>query len=389
VHDIDLVALQIAIAEGRLLPDRPPAAVGHSIEARLYAEDPAAAYLPAAGRVHRFEVPGVDAAFGRPRGRANPQGPPVSLAPPTRPYPPFLRLDSGVEAGSDVPAHYDAMLAKVISWAPSREEAARRLATALAGARIAGPPTNRDLLVSVLRDSAFRDGGADTSLLDGYDMAGIGPDDQACQLSALAAAVAVAAANRQAARVNATVPGGFRNVPSQPQRTAVTGPRGRIDVAYTWTRTGITPADWPGSGDVAVIAFGPDLVTLEVAGVRYRFYVHKVADVAWVDSPFGSVRLELVDRLPTPQAATEPGSLLAPMPGNVVRLAAAAGERVASGQVVLVLEAMKMEHQICAPATGVLAELRVGAGTQVNAGDVLAVVNPDEPVAMAATKGGT
>lgn len=290
----------------------------------------------------------------------------------------MLRLDCGVEPGYEISAHYDAMLAKVIAWAPDRDRAARRLATALAGARIAGPPTNRDLLVSVLANPVFLAGDADTSMLDGYDLAALGPSDLACEASALAAAVAIAAANRQAARVNASVPGGFRNVYSQPQRTAFVGPRGPIEVRYQWTRSGGIASVSTTTADLTVLAFTTDLVTLEVDGVRCRFDITRAADVAWVDSPFGSVRLTVLDRLPPPAASDEPGSLLAPMPGGVARVAAAAGDLVTAGQVVVVLEAMKMEHQVCAPAAGVLAEVRVVAGAQVSTGDVLAIVIPDE-----------
>ena len=229
VHGIDLVALQLAIAEGRPLPAAPPAATGHAIEARLYAEDPADGFRPAAGPVHAFSVPDADATFGSP----------LVTGPPG----PFLRLDAGVEPGSVVSSHYDAMLAKVIAWAPSRDVAARRLAAALAGTQIAGPATNRDLLVSVLRNAAFLDGGADTSLLDHYDLAALIPAEETCHAAAAAAAVAVAAANRRAATVAASIPGGWRNVPSQPQLTSFTGPRGRLDVRYRWTRTGITVVD--------------------------------------------------------------------------------------------------------------------------------------------------
>jgi acyl-CoA carboxylase subunit alpha len=397
VHGVDLVALQIAIAEGQRLAAEPPAAVGHAIEARLYAEDPAAGFRPAAGRVHRFDIAGVDVRFSvagvRARGRSARQEPGVA----GRAWP-MLRLDCGVEPGYEIPAHYDAMLAKVIAWALDRDRAVRRLATALASAKLAGPPTNRDLLVSVLADPVFMAGHADTSMLDGYDLAALGPSDRACEVSALAAAVAIAAANRQAARVSASVPGGFRNVYSQPQRTAFTGPRGPIEVRYQWTRTGgITPASERADAnreqdDVAreakdaahadrtldVVAFTPDIVTLEVDGVRYRFDITRAQDVTWVDSPLGSVRLTLLDRLPAPAVSDEPGSLLAPMPGSVVRLAAAAGDDVTAGQVVVVLEAMKMEHQVCAPATGRIAELRVIPGAQVSAGDILAIVVPGE-----------
>ncbi len=365
VHNIDLVALQLDIACGGTLPQVPPAA-GHAIEARLYAEDPADGYRPASGTVHALRIGDVDARFAVPAGRLSPG----------------LRLDSGVEAGSVISPYYDAMLAKVIAWAPSRDAAARRLAAALAQARIHGPATNRDLLVSLLRDPRFLAGQADTSLLDGYDLTGLAPGQQAGRLSALAAALAQAAANRAAARTGSAALGGWRNVVSQPQRTSYDGPGGRIDVAYQWTRAGIVAAEVPdGEGPdsavpdgVVVVAFAPEQVTLEVAGVQYRFDVARAADAVWVDSAFGMVALTPVPRLPAPAAVREPGSLIAPMPGSVVRLEAARGDAVTAGQPVLVLEAMKMEHLIVAPGAGMLAELRVSPGDQVAAGDVLAVV---------------
>lgn len=381
LHGIDLVALQLAIAEGRALPERPPAGVGHAIEARIYGEDPAAGFRPAGGVVHAFAVPDVDAEFGLPGARPASGG---SAGP-------FVRLDSGIAPGSIVSTHYDALLAKLITWAPRREIAARRLAAALSGARIAGPATNRDLLVTVLRDPVFLDRGADTSLLDSYDPAGLVPGERACRISAAAAAVAVAAANRRDAKVGASLPGGWRNVVSQPQLTSFAGPRGRIDIRYSWTRRGIAllGADRPEAGadpaadpeadpgadpELMAVAFTPDQVTLDVAGVRYGFGIVRAGPDLWVSSGIGSLHLTLLDRLPPPVGISETGSLVAPMPGSVTRVAAAPGDHVVAGQLVLVLEAMKMEHQIAAPAGGVLAEVRVGPGAQVNTGDVLAIV---------------
>jgi propionyl-CoA carboxylase alpha chain len=358
IHDLDLVALQLDIACGSRLPER-PAAAGHAIEARLYAEDPADGYRPATGTVHAFGVPDVDARFAVPAGRLSP----------------CLRLDSGIEPGSEVSPFYDAMLAKLIAWAPRRDTAARRLAAALAQARIHGPATNRDLLVSVLRDRTFLAGQADTSLLDGYDLAALVPGEQACGLSALAAAVADAAANRSAAQTGSGGPGGWRNVVSQPQRKSYDSPAGRIGAAYLWARGGIEVADAPGT---CVVAFAPGQVTLEVASVRYLFEVARAGDAVWVDSAFGMVKLSPLRRLPEPVPVQEPGSLIAPMPGNVVRLEAAQGDAVTAGQLVLVLEAMKMEHLVVAPAAGVIAELRVTHGDQVAAGDVLAIVVADQ-----------
>jgi propionyl-CoA carboxylase alpha chain len=362
VHGVDLVALQLDIARGIPLPPGPPAAGGHAIEARLYAEDPADGYRPVSGTVHALGVPDVCARFGpAPGGVA--QG---------------LRLDSGVEAGTEVSPHYDPMLAKLIAWAPERETSARLLASALDRARIHGPATNRDLLASVLRHPVFLAGQADTSLLDGYDLTGLVPGELACRLSAVAAALAAAVANRSSARAARGLPSGWRNVASQPQRTAFDGPRGRIEVAYRWHREGVSAAPDGEPEETDVIGVAADHALLEVSGVRYRFDVARADGVVWVDSSFGHAVLTPVPRLPVPAAVSEPGSLVAPMPGNVVRIGAERGERVRSGRPIVVLEAMKMEHQIAAPADGLVAEVRVSVGDQVQAGDVLAIVDAEQ-----------
>lgn len=400
VHSLDLVALQLAIAQGEPLPPGPLPPAGHAIEARLYAEDPVEGFRPSGGEIHAFTVPDADCEFGLPThddtlhaggyGQSGVRGRPPASGVPTRA---ILRVDAGVEPGSVVSAHYDAMLAKVISWAPTRAGAIRRLSSGLAAATIAGPVTNRDLLIGVLRHPEFASGRADTSLLDGYDYAGLLPSERVCRLSAAAAAAAVAAENRGDARFASSIPGGWRNVPSQPQRTSFTGPRGRIDASYRWQGNQLTFDDDGADGPLATthaIEPGPaarsggssrraGTVWLESAGVRYRFGTTRAGQDLWVDSPLGSVKLSLIDRLPAPEHTTEAGSLIAPMPGNVTKIAAVAGDPVTAGQLVLVIEAMKMEHQILAPTSGLLAELRVSQGTQVNAGDVLAIVaDPDQ-----------
>ncbi len=149
---LDLVALQLQIAAGQRLPATPPDVTGHAIEVRLYAEDPAADWQPQSGTLHRFEVPGVLAEF-------------AALPSPGTPRP-GLRLDSGVVDGSEVGTRYDPMLAKVICWAPDRDQAAAALAGALARTRIHGLTTNRDLLVRVLRHPEFLAGQTDTGFLE-------------------------------------------------------------------------------------------------------------------------------------------------------------------------------------------------------------------------------
>jgi propionyl-CoA carboxylase alpha chain len=173
------------------------------------------------------------------------------------------------------------------------------------------------------------------------------------------------------------IPRGWRNVPSQRQQVAFETPTGRIDVAY---RPSAIATD--SGGQVSeivhdVVEVGPAAVVLEIDGVRRRFAVAVYGRDVFVDSSLGPVHLVAVDRFPDPADQVAAGSLLAPMPGSVVRLAVAVGDAVTAGQPMLWLEAMKMQHQINAPTDGVVSELPVHEGQQVDVGAVLAVVSQE------------
>ncbi|GAA1900098.1 biotin carboxylase N-terminal domain-containing protein [Actinomadura bangladeshensis] len=355
VYGVDLVRLQIEVAEGARLAEAPPEPRGHAIEVRLYAEDPARDWRPAGGTLHTFEVPGVDAEFAVPAAHG-------------------LRLDSGVESGTEVGVHYDPMLAKVIAWAPTRAAAARRLAAGLRGARVHGLTTNRDLLVRILEEPGFLAGDTDTGYLDRVGLADLAAplaDEAAVKVSALAAALARAAANRASAGVLGGLPSGWRNVRSQPQRRTFEGPYGTVDVDYDLRRDGLASELCPGT---SLVGAAPDRVVLDVGGLRETFAVTEAGDEVHVDSRLGPVALRAVPRFADPSGQIAPGSLLAPMPGTVVRVETEAGAGVAEGQTLVVLEAMKMEHRIAAPSAGTVAELNVAAGQQVESGAVLAVI---------------
>ncbi|PVG84246.1 acetyl/propionyl-CoA carboxylase subunit alpha [Nocardioides gansuensis] len=375
VFGVDLVALQIAVAEGRSLAGLEVGAPkGHSIEVRLYAEDPAHGYQPQSGRITRFEVPGVVSQFA------------------TTGY--GIRLDSGVGAGDEIGTFYDAMLSKVIVWAPTRDQALRQLAGALAKAQLHGLRTNRDLLVNLLRDLVVTGATMDTTWLDGSDLSALGAvpgGEQAVPLSAFAAAIALAEAARLARPVQTRIPAGWRNVVSQPQETAFlvssSSTNEPEEVAVHWYGgRSFRSAD---RDDVIVREAGPDSVVLEVAGVRRTFTIHSARDPVSqsvdVESSLGHVALRRKPRFVDPATQVAAGSLLAPMPGSVIALRAAVGDVVAEGQPILVMEAMKMQHTIAAPYAGTVTELAATEGQQVEAGAVLAVVVPtrstDEPAA--------
>ncbi|MFL0293638.1 biotin carboxylase N-terminal domain-containing protein [Mycobacterium sp. SMC-18] len=355
---LDLVELQLDVADGGALAAEPPATQGHSIEARLYAEDPAKDWQPQAGTVHRFEVPGVRTEFSL-LGRAG------------------TRVDSGIVDGSVVSVFYDPMLAKVISFAPTRDRAAAILADALSRARIHGLRTNRDLLVNVLRHPAFLAGDTDTAFFDTHGLAELAaPADTDVALAAVAAALADAAHNRATATVFAAAPSGWRNLASGYQSRSYSDAAGAEQ--QVWYRYGRDGVELPDRDDVTVVTADPARVVLSVNGVERSFDVARYGADVFVDSPAGAVHLVAQPRFPDPDAAVAQGSLLAPMPGLVVRVGAAIGDPVTAGQPLIWLEAMKMEHTIAAPDSGVVTELNVQPGQQVDVGAVLARVETPE-----------
>ena len=350
VHGVDLVELQLTVAEGRELDPRSIGdTYGHAIEARLYAEDPAADWQPQSGTLSLFEVPDVAGEFDLLNR-------------------PGVRLDAGFASGDVVSTHYDAMLAKVIAWAPTREQAARRLADALARARIHGVVTNRDLLVAVLRSAGvpppptsatdFLDSCPNVRPTAGRAARGHSPQPSRWPRPTLH----VGACSRG-------IPVAWRNVVSQPQVTEFEG-----DVRVSW----LGGRDGYQVDGLTVVAAGPDAVTLEADGVRTAYAVTVTGGDVDVDSPHGHVRLRRVPRFTDPADAVASGSLLAPMPGTVVSVTVEVGARVAAGQPVLVLEAMKMQHTVSAPYDGVVSRIEVTPGAQVASGEVLAVVDEGE-----------
>jgi acetyl/propionyl-CoA carboxylase alpha subunit len=353
VTGLDLVRLQIEVAGGARLPRQEdlPRARGHAIEVRLYAEDAERDYLPQTGTLDRFEIEPL----------------------------PGLRIDTGVETGSVVGVHYDPMLAKVIAWAPSRGEAAAKLARSLERASIHGVRTNRRLLCSILRHGEFLAGRTDTGFLERHPAGVLGRDaydDELRREHALVAALALQAAARADARVLGFAPSGWRNVPSQDQRRAFEDAAGRREVSYRIAGQSVQASvDGVALGALRLHACGDGVVDLERDSVRRRYRVGFRGAQVFLDGPQGPAELRELPRFPDIEAAVAAGSLAAPMPGKVIEVRVAVGDRVEAGTVLVVLEAMKMEQKVTAPAAGVVAEVRAAPGDQVEAGRILAVID--------------
>ncbi|HJQ77886.1 MAG TPA: biotin carboxylase N-terminal domain-containing protein [Acidimicrobiia bacterium] len=345
VTGLDLVRLQIEVATGGRVPEEAPPMQGHAIEARLYAEDPLNDYLPVTGTFHHFAFDPVDG----------------------------LRVDSGISDGSTVSVHYDPMIAKVIAHASTREAAAGLLASSLRRAHIHGSTTNRALLVGVLEHPEFIAGHTDTHFLQRHDVAELGRpllDDLGERVAAVTAALADQAEGRATARVLATIPSGWRNSPGALQHRSYQGDHGAHHVAYTLDR----PFLLEGLGLVSPGEVSPGRVTLTVGDAGHEMAVARYGDLRYVDSVVGPARLLTLPRFPDREADDDTGSLHAPMPGKVIRVEVAEDDEVDDGDVLIVMEAMKMEHTLRAPHRGTVTKVLCAPGDQVEAGAVLVIV---------------
>jgi propionyl-CoA carboxylase alpha chain len=373
VTGLDLVREQLLVAQGLPLSVTQAglAITGHAIEARLYAEDPAAGFLPATGTLLDW-CPAAG---------------------------PSCRWDSGVAAGSVIGVEFDPMLAKVIAHAPDRTQAAMALALALERTRVRGVTTNRDFLVAALRHPAFLAGDTPTDFISrsGVPLARE-PSGEELRVAAAAAALAAQAEARAAAPVLATLPSGWRNSVMPPQRAVYRYGPHTLEVAYRCQRDGrfaVTVTGLPGGTGPDGAAAGPDhaaagaetaptlirlrvgsdgWVDLEENGRRHRRHVLAGGHRVWVQGPDGDVALTLVPRFPEPDPGAVAGGLVAPMPGTVLSVHVSPGDEVTAGQLVMIVEAMKMEHRITAPRAGRVTEVRAHRDDQVAGGDVLAVI---------------
>ena len=351
VTGLDLVEEQILVAQGEVLRTAQEAVrfEGAAIEVRLYAEDPAAGFLPQSGRVVDWDLPAAEG----------------------------LRVDSGVEAGSEVGIHYDPMLAKIITSAESRPVALQRMRRALRSLSVQGVTTNRDFLLQVLDHPAFIAGEIDTHFIDRHlqDELGDGVPEPDEQRAAMAAALAEQQ-RRDGRRVLLPgIPSGWRNNYHTPQWVEyVVGDR---DLRVSYRHLGDNQFTvWVGEEErsVRVVSWEAPVLTLEEGSHRWRARVSFDGDRTYVHSSHFSIGLQRKPRFPDKSKEIPAGGCIAPMPGKVVELRVAEGDSVKAGQVLLIMEAMKMEHTVTAPQDGTVAQVSVAAGDQVDADALLIVV---------------
>jgi propionyl-CoA carboxylase alpha chain len=351
VTGIDLVAEQLRIAAGEPLrvsqTDVEP--TGHAIQARLYAEDPARDFLPAIGPLTAWR-------------------PAVS---------PAVRWDAGVREGSVVGTQFDPMLAKVIAHGTTRAEAAAILALALERTFLAGVQTNRDFLVEVLRSPQFLDDDVTTDFIQRVQ------PPRSRELSDVTRRIAASAAalwwwirDRTDSQVLGFMPPAWRNtrVPSDTYVVRCGGELIRVGLRATRDGT-ICFAD---GSEARVREWSTATIDLEIDGRQLRADVIADGDRLALHTPDGDIECVREPRFPIAETATAPGALTAPMPGTVIDVRVSPGDQVDAGTVLLILEAMKMEHPVTAPSRGRIAEVRVKVGGQVETDATLVVMEDDD-----------
>jgi len=357
VTGLDLVRLQVEIAEGSPLElaQDAVATAGHAIEARLYAEDPANDFLPQTGRIALWETPQL----------------------------PGVRYDSGIEAGTVVGPHYDPMLAKIIAHGATRDDAIRRLVRALQDLGVAGIVTNREFLLAVLTHPSFAAGETDTHFIDRHlppQARSAARDPAADRLHAIVATLHDHERRRRIpGPLPPSIPSGWRNNRWRRQDMSYRIGGEVIEVLYEAGASGSFEVEAAGSASRAwVVQAGEGEISLEIDGIRRRFRVAVRSDATFIHGSLGSAELVPIPRFETHTRDDAAGSYVAPMPGAVREVRVSVGDRVEEGTVMLVLEAMKMEHPITAHAAGVVAEVRVEVDQMVEPDEVLVVVEADE-----------
>ncbi len=369
VTNIDLVAWQLDVAQGRPIPltQDEIALSGHAIEVRLYAEDPANGYLPSTGTLHTYQL-----REGRNANRSR------------------VRVESGYASGNGVSPFYDPMLAKLISHGETRTVAARQLGAFLRGVAIHGITTNREQLVAICQDTAFLAGKTTTAYLGEHlEVERPAAIEALVARRAVAALVVCAARRRRDDRLWGMAPSGWRNVFSSRQRADYVHRGSGAD-----EQTLRLDYDFRALPELAVNLNGTELVgrlihldlatastadvTLELRGFTVAAQVVEVGDKIWVNDSEGQSEFAAAPRFAVPGAVASGGGPTAPVPGRVVAVHVAAGDRVVAGQLLVTVEAMKMEHRIEAPDDGIVTEVRVGVGDQVDARQLLVVLGTVE-----------
>ena len=346
VTGIDLVAEQIKIARGDELEFVQDDIDwhGHAIEARLYAEDPGNNFLPEIGTLHAYDT---------------------SLAS-------EVRWDSGVDEGSIIGTDFDPMLSKVISWAPNRVDAANKLARGLEKAHMGGVVTNRQFLISCLRNESFLNGNTTTDFIE-REALETKKNLSVNELHQTSTAIALwlAQQNRVSDPVTGFMPANWTNGRMPLQRVKLLFIQDEVEVKYKFNKDNLYEV----MGSICEIHHC-DSAGIDIEIDSHRFYAHvtKAGSEIIINMPFGDVNASVLPRFIEPGNDVPEGGLIAPMPGKVIDVKVKKGSKVKAGDTLVIIEAMKMEHSIKATEAGKVAKVMIQLSDQVDNGATLLVL---------------
>ena len=347
VTGIDLVYEQIKIARGDELEFTQEDIQwhGHAIEARLYAEDPGNSFLPEIGTLLAYDTTMAS----------------------------DIRWDSGVEQGYKVGTDFDPMLSKVIAWAPNRIDAVNKLARGLEKAHFGGVKTNRDFLISCLRNESFINGKTTTDFIAREKPS---TEQELSENQFLESSVAIALwtamQNRDSDPVTSFMPSNWTNGRMPNQRIKLLIQKNEIEVTYRLQRNGLFSV----MGLISKIhAYDESGIDLEIGSHRFFAQITRADDRILINMPFGDLDAKIIKRFAEPGNEVPEGGLVAPMPGKVIEVKVKKGDRVKAGDTLVIIEAMKMEHSIKATGNGKVTKLMVALNQQVDNGATLLVLD--------------
>jgi len=332
VTGLDLIRLQIEIAQGGKLPDAQPEQKGHAIEARLYAEDPANDFLPSTGVLHVWRPPESSAG---------------------------LRIDSGAEEGTEIGVYYDPLLAKVIAHGEDRPSAIRKLTHGLRNCAAQGLRTNREFVIAMLESEEFQSGRAHTGFRLAFSSAA---DEELDRIFCSVTRAYIERTEHVRRSILPSIPVRFRNNPTP-------APAMKFAIGNSEYQVG---------AGVETVSFGHDHVAVLVEGVRYRFNIRQHGEDYYVLSSLGQRQVTRLSCFPEKAASAQHQSANSPMPGQVLRILVAEGQRVKPGDGLIMLEAMKMEQTIKATIQGVVRAVLVKPTEVVAPGQMLVEIEAVE-----------
>ena len=344
----DLVYEQLRIARGEELGYSQDDITWHgsSIEARLYAEDPSNDFLPATGTLIAYESDAnIDA-----------------------------RWDTGIEQGSVVGTDFDPMLAKVITKGKTRVDAANKLALALESLHIGGVTTNRDFLVASLRSEDFLKGKTTSDFIEKSNpQRAVVLKGSSLENATSAAALWIQGQNRENANILKEIPTGWRNSRLPRQKITLSYLDNEVEVTYKSNRDGSFAVNEETTAKV--IDWTPSGIDIEINTSRFYSKITQADDNIVVHGPWGDALFKILPRFTLPGSEIQAGGLIAPMPGKVIDLKVKVGSKVKKGDTLVILEAMKMEHQVKASEDGKVTKVLIKKDDQLENGALLMVVD--------------